>query len=203
MSESKAMNSQNRAPAFTGEEHSETRLLMSLALDGLVDAQEEAEMRDHMARCPSCAATWSAMQGVHQRFVAAPAVDPVAGFVARFELRRLQQSRRRGLWMGGLVAILSLTLWGAILVGGVMLGGYLLNNPSGALPQIAYDLTYYWAGLSAGVDGLWRGIVMAMTTSNLPFYLLGYGAVTLAALIAWTGFLRRTLRFVPVVGGSR
>ncbi len=152
---------------------------------------------------PACAATWSAMQGIHQRFVAAPPAAPVAGFVARFELRRLQQARRRRLWMGGLVAILSLTLWGAILVGGVMLGGYLLNNPSGVLPQTVYDLTYYWAGLSAGVEGLWRGIVMAMTTSNLPFYLLGYAAVTLAAFTAWTGFLRKSLRLVPVVGASR
>jgi len=203
MSEAKAMNSQHQTPAFTGEAHDEAVLLMSLALDGLVSAEEEAEMRSHVAHCASCAATWSAMQGIHQRVVAAPVAVPVAGFVARFELRRLQQARRRRLWMGGLVALLSLTLWGAILVGGVMLGSYLLNNPTGALPQTLYDFTYYWAGLSAGVQGMWRGVVVAMGTSNLPFYLLGYSLLTLAALTAWTGFLRRSLRLVPVVGGSR
>ncbi|MBP7962192.1 MAG: zf-HC2 domain-containing protein [Caldilineaceae bacterium] len=203
MSKVKAMKSQNQAPAFTGEEHDEAVLLMSLALDGLASAEEEADLRGHVGRCARCAATWSAMQGIHQRFVAAPVAVPVAGFVARFELRRLQQARRQRLWMGGLVALLSLTLWGGILVGGVMLGGYLLNNPTGTLPQTVYDFTYYWAGLSAGVQGLWRGIVVAMSTSNLPVYLLGYTLLTLAALTAWAGFLRRSLRLVPVVGGSR
>ena len=203
MSEAKAMQSQNQTPAFTGEEHDEAVLFMSLALDGLVSAEEEADLRSHVAQCASCAATWSAMQGIHERFVVAPVAVPVAGFVARFELRRLQQVRRRRLWMGSLVAILSLTLWAGILGGGLMLGSYLLNNPTGTLPQTVYDLTYYWAGLSAGLQGLWRGIVVAMTTSNLPLYLLGYSLLTVAALTAWTSFLRRSLRLVPAVSVNR
>jgi len=205
MSESKAMQSQNQThqPPFTGPDHDEVVLLMSLALDGLVSGQEEAELHAHVADCPACASTWSLLQTVHERFVAAPVAVPVAGFTARFELRRLQQSRRRRLWMGSLVAILSLALWGSILVGGVMLGSYLLNNPSGALPQVVYDLTYYWASFSVGLQGLWRGLTVAMTTSNLPWYLMGYSVLTLAALTAWTGFLRRSLRLLPVASISR
>jgi hypothetical protein len=37
---------------------------MSLALDGMLSANEERELRAHLARCPSCRAEWEALQAV-------------------------------------------------------------------------------------------------------------------------------------------
>lgn len=192
------MNQAQTPPAYQADQnhqpdHETYVLLMSLALDGMLAPDEEADLHRHLGQCSHCAGTWAAWSSLHVRFAAQPAVAPTPGFGERFELRRIQQVRRRRLWMGGVVALLSAALWGTILVVGVLVSGYFLNNPTGTLPQIIYEVTYTWAGLSAAVQAMWRGITVAMSTSNLPFYILGYTVLTGAVMVMWTNYLRRTV----------
>jgi hypothetical protein len=199
----KTMNRVDDLMTPTQDEHEIYNLLMSLALDEMLSPNEEADLHQHLAQCPACAGTWAAWFGLHERFVAEPAALPAVGFGERFELRRLQQVRRRRLWMGSVVAFMAMALWGTLLLVGLVAANYFLNNPTGTLPQVIYQFSYTWSGLVAAAQVLWRGLTVAMTTSNLPLYMGGYTILALAIVTMWTNYLRRTFQPIAAAGSGR
>ena len=106
----------------TPEQEEEFMLLMSLSLDNLADAGEAAQFEDYLTRYPTFATQWQGWQRLHQQFVAIPHAEPPVGFVDRFEVRLIQQERRRRLWLGVLIGSLTFLLWAGVVVGGRMAG---------------------------------------------------------------------------------
>jgi anti-sigma factor RsiW len=52
--------------------HERFTALMSLQLDGVTSPSEQLELRQHLAECPECAATWEQWQVFHLLLSAAP-----------------------------------------------------------------------------------------------------------------------------------
>ncbi|MFZ2642896.1 MAG: hypothetical protein WA117_18015 [Verrucomicrobiia bacterium] len=52
-------------------------------LDGRLDVQRDALLRQHLADCPDCAAAWRDYKGAWTAFVSVPEIEPPSNFVAR------------------------------------------------------------------------------------------------------------------------
>ena len=104
--------------------------MMSLALDGMLSAEEEAGMLGHLADCPACEAHWQALQSVSGLLVETPLASPTMDLSLWVEAElRQQQERRR--WAVGL---LTGWLWlGTALAGfaacSLLLGWTLVRSP--------------------------------------------------------------------------
>ena len=142
--------------------HDEFTSLMSLVLDREVTPAQATVLRQHVAGCAECAATWREWQAVDVRLAAAPLVLPPAslmvGVAARLAERNAQRQRRCRLasglllaWGGTLGALWLVTLilaaWG---YSHPLEAGLLLS--SGA--QVVTSLT----GLLSGVQSFLRSL---------------------------------------------
>lgn len=83
--------------------------LMSLSLDGLLDAEGRKVLDRHLATCTACQAEWAAMQRVSALFEQSPMVGPPLGFAVRLERRLAEKTKQRRRLFNG-VAVLTSTL---------------------------------------------------------------------------------------------
>lgn len=72
-------------------------LLMSLALDGMLERDDKLRLDRHLVTCASCQAEWEAMQEMSTMFEREPMVGPPLGFAVRVgrSLEAQDQKRRR------------------------------------------------------------------------------------------------------------
>jgi len=168
---------------------------MSLALDGMLSANEERELQVHLARCPSCRAEWEALQAVSSFLAQVPLASPGVDLALRVEERlRLQEERKR--WVLGLLVTglwLGLALSG--LVGGsALLGWLLLQQPILASVGVQV-LVQLLLACQTALRGLW------LVAVSLPVSWLSVGAngclitsLMIVCLWAWIAFGRQQWR---------
>lgn len=107
--------------------HNQYTMLMSLVLDREATPDQVAALRQHVAGCGTCAATWREWQALDFRLSEARPVAPpdtfMPGLVARLAERQAERRQRRyvalGLllaWAGALfvmwVSVVAVTAWG-------------------------------------------------------------------------------------------
>jgi predicted anti-sigma-YlaC factor YlaD len=182
---------------WEGCEHSEQMtVLMSLALDGLVDAGDQQRLQTHLAACSACQATWEAMRQVSVLFEQSPMVGPPLGFAVRVERRLAEKAKKRRHVFGG-VAVLtsSLSLAGVtvaallVIVLGVVAWRWLDSLPTvqqgtSAISQVASGMGLLGKGAS-----LFLGDLLLHYGAPLVI-LLGIGLLLLVGLWIWL-FVRR------------
>jgi anti-sigma factor RsiW len=168
---------------------------MSLALDGMLLASEETELRAHLARCPSCQAEWQALQAVSRFLARAALVSPQVDLPLRIEERlRLQRERRR--WVLGLVTSclwLGLTL--SSFVGGSTLLGWLVLQQPVLVTVGVQVLAQLLLTCQATLRGVW------LLATSLPLGWLSVGvdgclvtSLMLVCLWAWLALGRQQWR---------
>ena len=116
--------------------HTEYTLLMSLALDGEASAAEESRLRQHLAVCVQCAATWAQWRRWDEHLRAAPLLSPAPGFAQRVQQRltiqkRLTRAQHRiwpG-WAGVAAALIGFGALSLLLAGGVVVALWKTSNP--------------------------------------------------------------------------
>lgn len=177
----------------TPEQEEEFMLLMSLALDDLADAGETAKFEAYLAAYPTLAVQWRSWQRLHNHFVALPAVAPPAGFVDRFEVRLLQQERRRRLWFGMAIGAITLLLWIGVMVGLVSMGAYLMVNQGSWVSAFVQNLTYAWITLGQWVESGWLAFGAFAATPQAKAIGVGYLLMAAAMLGGWVSLLRRSV----------
>ena len=84
--------------------------LMSLQLDNMLDQAGRLELEVHLAVCPDCRMTWSAMRQVSLLFDAAPMVRPAPGFADRVNARIVKRQSRRQTMTGYAVLAVGILL---------------------------------------------------------------------------------------------
>jgi predicted anti-sigma-YlaC factor YlaD len=105
-----------------GCEHSEQMTaLMSLALDGLLDAGDQQRLQKHLAACSGCRVTWEAMRQVSALFEQSPMVGPPLGFAVRVERRLAEKAKRRRHVFGGVAVLTSSLSLAGITVAAVLM----------------------------------------------------------------------------------
>lgn len=103
-------------------EHSEqVSLWMSLALDGMLDADHGQRLEKHLVLCPGCQVQWQTMQHISTVLADAPMAGPPLGFAVRVERRLAERARKRRQWFGGAAVLTSSLSLAGITVATVLL----------------------------------------------------------------------------------
>jgi anti-sigma factor RsiW len=182
-------------------EHSEqASALMSLSLDGMLDAGGEQRLQRHLAVCPVCQAEWQAMQQISTLLGESPMVGPPLGFAIRVERRLDERTKTQRRVFGGMAVLTSsLSLAGitvaavvAIVMGVVAWYSFgslaAVQQGSGALSQVASGLGLMGKGASLFLKDL-------LLRYGLPLvFLIGTGLAFLIGIWAWL-FSRRSSNF--------
>jgi len=176
---------------WNGEHDEQMTVLMSLALDGLLEEQDRRRLEQHLDVCPSCRGEWEAMREVATLFESSPMVGPPLGFAVRVERRLAEQDRRRRRVFGGMAVVTSgLSLAGltvgvlVILVAAIVAWLSLGDLPSVQQGTNAALQVASGAGLLAKGASFFLGDLLARYAAPL---ILGLGLVLaiLAGLWLW------------------
>jgi hypothetical protein len=180
------------------ESHEDYGMLMSLALDNLLDASEEEALAAHLSSCSACNQQWQIWQNIDHQFKLGPAIVPVIDFASAFEERLASKERRRQAQVGLLLAILTFIVWAIGFAGIGVLLGFLVYNQIGWFGDMLHWLASAWTAMSVVGSSLW-GVALGLSDSPSAIGLMVcYMLLSVAALIGWTQILRRTLRPVEV-----
>lgn len=182
----------------TPTEEEEFSLLMSLALDELLDEQEQATFERYLVRYTQLATQWQDWQALHRHMTAVPHAMPAPNFVGRFEVQLAQQERRRRLRQGLWIGFVTLMLWIGMVAGVLVVGAYLFVNQSALLANIVQNLIYFWAGLAAWLNSLATTANAFAATPQAVGFGIGYLALTLTMLSGWVVYLRRSTQLVEI-----
>jgi hypothetical protein len=176
----------------TLEMREEFTLLMSLALDGLLDASEQQRFDAYLTRYAAFAEQWRDWQHLHQQMIAAPHVEPQADFVGKVGLCLLQQGRRRRLWQGALLAFLLATLWIGLVATVLGLGAFFLLNQGNWLSSLIQSLAQLSSSTAISVATLRTSLAQWLGSPQVVALCLGYLTLDILLLSGWFRFLRQT-----------
>jgi anti-sigma factor RsiW len=176
----------------TPEGEAEFSLLMSLALDNLLNQEEDRRFQYYLQSFPVCNREWRTWQQVHRRLQSAPTAEPPVDFVQKFEARLIQQERRRQLWQGALIGGLVLVLWGGLFFTIAGLSVYLLVNQAAWSGELIHRLVYSASAINQWGGTLRRALETFMGTPQAAGVGIGYLAVAIVLLSWWIRFLQRT-----------
>ncbi len=180
--------------AATEDAHEEAFALMSMALDGLLDAQETERLEELMKEDTGLRATWQQWQKLESLLTTVVRADPAPGFVARFEERlslREARDRRRRRTLFGAAALAGWLLIGAVLA---FLGWFLVSNQSQWMNDFVRELVYYPAAVMIWTRALRSSWSATVGEPQSLMMALSYMTGAAVMLSTWLWFLRRTTR---------
>ena len=183
----------------TEVEQEEFSLLMSLSLDGLLDEEEAAVFDRYLTQYGALAKQWQDWQSMHQQMSAMPHAMPTPNFVGRFEVHLAQQERRRRLWQGMWIGLLTLVLWVSATIGLLSIGTYIFVNQSAVIGDVIHNVIYLWAAFAAWIGSLGTTINAFAATPQGVGLGIGYLVLALGMLTGWFAFLRRSTQLVDTV----
>jgi anti-sigma factor RsiW len=175
------------------DSHDQYGLLMSLALDNLLEGTEQADLDAHLAGCNRCRSQWSLWQSIDTAFRGAPMTDPSPAFVQNFGQKMASQSRRRQVRLGILLGALTLVMWSIGVTGVVLVIGALVYNQVGWFTETLHWLAYVWTAISV-IGGSLLGLLGGLAEEPSAIGLLaGYVVMAGGVLVIWSRYLRRSL----------
>lgn len=178
--------------------HDEYGMLMSLALDNLLESGEQAQLDAHLADCNRCRAQWNLWQSLDVALHAAPLTAPSPAFVQNFGLRLAAQDRRRQMRMGILLGALTLVMWLIGVTGVALVIGGLIYNQVGWFTDSLHWLAYVWTAVTVVGNSL---LVLLGGVTEQPSavgLLAGYVVLAGGVLVMWSRYLRRSLQLVEI-----
>ncbi len=177
-------------PVRNGD-HSEYLMLISLELDGMLDAEEKGQLDRHLDLCSLCSGQRQLWQAIDRRLAETPVPEPAAGFSRIVMDRIARQERLRNLRIGVLLAVLTVFVWSLALAGAGMLASALVYANLDHLAATAQLLGETRAVAEVVGQSLW-GVVMESTTTRTVGIASAYLVVVVAALAGWCIFIQRT-----------
>jgi predicted anti-sigma-YlaC factor YlaD len=174
--------------------HDEYGLLMSLALDDMLEDEETAALDRHLSTCTACNRQWQIWQTINRQFQMAPMVLPPIDFVERVEAQLAHRENRSDVRVGLLLATLTLIIWGIGLAGVGILLGFLIYNQIGIFSQVVHWLTYAWTSLTVVGASIGRLLIGLSENPSALGVLVCYIALTIIALLGWSWLLQRSTR---------
>jgi anti-sigma factor RsiW len=172
--------------------------LMSLALDGELNADEAARLEALLRQEPGNAERWAAWQVLDSNLHQMPHALPPADFGEKFALRLEIQERRRRLRTGAIFGIAAVALWGSVLVGVGLLGAFMWANQADWLAGIVHNLAYWWVAMRQFGQALLNTVEALWSAPQTRALVVCYIVLSVAILAGWFAFLRRTTRELPL-----
>ncbi len=179
--------------------HDDYGLLMSMALDSLLDRAEQEQLNAHLVGCARCRNQWRLWQSLDVELRAAPLTAPSAAFVQNFGQRLAAQDRRRQMRLGVLLGIMTVVMWLIGVAGVVFVIGALVYNQVGWFTETVHWLVYAWTALSVvgrSLLSLAGGLTQDPSAIGL---LAGYIVLAGGVMVTWLRYLRRSLQPVELM----
>ena len=173
--------------------------LMSLALDEALGEREADRLEMLLRQEPHHVDRWADWQAVHQDFEQMPAVLPSPDFCAKFAQRLEIHERQRRLRTGVIFGLAAVALWGSALTGVVMLGILLWGSQGALLGGLIHNMAYWWAAMGQFGQGMLNAGEALWSAPQTRAVLLCYFVASIAILVGWFAFLRRSLREMPMI----
>ncbi len=173
-------------------DHSEYLMLISLELDGMLDADEKWRLDGHLERCSACRAQWQLWRALDNRLRETPMPVPAPGFADSVAQRLALQERRRNLQIGVILTVFTVVVWSLGLVGVCALAGTLIYTNLERLTETGLFLSEAWAVAGVVGQSLWDVIVELTATSTALGVASTYLVVVIAALAVWCVIIQRT-----------
>jgi anti-sigma factor RsiW len=164
--------------------------LMSMALDGLLDAGTERKLQEHLASCASCQAEWQAMQRVEDLFQQSAPIGPPLGFAIRVDRQLATKEKQRRRRFGGLALLTSsLSMAGVTVAVVVLIAGILAWHWFGAVPAVQEGAETV-SQIASGVGLVGKGATLFLKDLLLRYgppllIVVGISLVVLTAVWAW------------------
>lgn len=175
-----------------GAEQGETLLLMSLALDGLLDAAEEERLQARLAQDAALAATWRQWQRMDTLFHATTRSEPEPGFTARFEAKLEARTRRERARSGVLYAVAGAVVWIAALTVVLLLGRFVWVNQAEWIGSFMHQVTVYPSAALIWLQALRSTATAMLNTPQTLAMLAAYCVAAVALLFGWLRYLQRS-----------
>ncbi len=175
-------------------DHSDYLMLISLDLDGMLDAEDKGQLDRHLELCSQCRVQWLLWQVIDQKLRAEPVPEPAPGFSQMVVERIGRQERLRNIQIGLLLTVLTVLVWSLGLVGVGVMAGALVYANLGRVEATGQFLSEVWA--VAGVVGLslWEVMIEATTTTTTLGIASAYLVIAVVALAMWCIVIQRTTK---------
>ena len=173
-------------------DHSEYLMLISLALDGMLDSDEEKRLDGHLEQCSGCRGQWLLWQAIDDRLRAAPVPVPAPGFSRSVAQRLARQERLRNLRIGVMLTVFTLLVWSLGLVGVCVMAGALVYTNLERFAETGLILGEVWAVAGVVGQSLWDVVVEAAPAPTALGVASAYLVVAVVALAVWCIFIQRT-----------
>ena len=173
-------------------DHSEYLMLISLALDGMLESDEKERLDGHLEQCSECRGQWLLWQTIDDSLRAAPVPAPAPGFSRSVVQQLARQERLRNLRVGVMLTVFTLLVWSLGLVGVCVMAGGIVYTNLERLEETGLFLSEAWAVAGVVGQSLWDVIVELTATSTALGVASTYLVVVVAALAVWCIIIQRT-----------
>jgi len=174
-------------------EEEEFELLMSLALDDMLEPDEAQRFDKMLADGDKLGDSWNEWQQFDADFRKAPVAEPSANFVASFEERLETKQRRRRIWIGVGISVVALILWTNLTVGLLGAGAYVMFNQAEWLTATVRLAVYISATVEGYATMFTTMCSSVMSSPQAQLMAAVYVTLTGLALWFWTKFLRKSV----------
>lgn len=177
-------------------------LMMSMALDDLLDEDESAQFYADIEYYPLLAEQWATWQELDEKLMAEPSVMPPSNFVQNFERRLSKEQRRSRFWLGASIAAVTLVLWASIILGTLSAGAYIAVNQNGWVNDQIHSVAHLLHSFTAWIQSTASAanVLLGAVAASPPMWgiALAYMALMGGILVYWTRLLRRSMSDVSM-----
>jgi hypothetical protein len=131
----------SRDDIYYAEENAHvSTVMMSLALDGYLDAEEQHGFQHHLQQCQYCRDRWLLWRQLGDMLQVEPLLGPAPGFPARVSQRIAGHDRRRERLLGSLVLVGgTLLIWSLVVLGAALTSSvWLVANPGAQIQALEF-----------------------------------------------------------------
>jgi anti-sigma factor RsiW len=178
--------------------YDEALMLMSLALDGLLDSQNEVRLREILAADSGLDETWQQWQRMNRLLVSTPRVQPEPGFALRFEQKLDRQLHRARVLNAIIYTTAAMLVWALTVAGLVGIGWLVVTSQAQWMNDFVRELAVYPSALLTWLRAVWTTISVIVGEPQSAALLFGYGLMMMALLGWWFRFLQRNTQLERV-----
>lgn len=174
--------------------HGEYLMLLSLALDGMIEAGEQSRLDSHLHHCSECRVQWELWQLLDQKLHAEPVPQPAPDFAQRVVGDLIRQQRRRNMQIGIFLTVLTILAWALALVGAGVLAAALVYTNLGSFAAAGRFLAEAWAVSGVVCNSLWD-IAAELTAAPAALGVASvYLVIATVALGVWCLIIQRGMQ---------
>jgi len=187
-----AEKAKNCTPPDPTAVHGEYLMLVSLALDGMLNAGEQRQLESHLQHCNGCREQWQLWQLLDQKLRAEPVPQLAPGFSQRVVDGLTRQERLRNVQVGIFLTVLTVFAWALALAGAGVLAAALVYTNLESFAAAGHFLAEAWAVSGVVSHSLW-GVATELTSAPTALGVASvYLVITVVALGVWCLIIQRS-----------